>query len=300
MKIIFTHGLPGSGKSTWAKKYCEFNSSWVRVNRDDLRRMRGRYWIPKQEGLITSMERACIQSALVNKFNVIVDATNLNKKYLNILQCEIKGYCDNLRLPEPEFETKFFDISVEECIKRDLKRENSVGEKVIRNMYNKYLKPNIKIKQDKSLPKAIIVDLDGTLAYKENFVPNPRGYYDYSRVYEDLVNIPIKKILDAIKYKWNIGGDKINIIFMSGREDYCMEDTKRWLKDKADLLMGSYEIYMRKTKDFRKDCIVKKELFDKHIKNKYYVEFVLDDRNQVVSMWRDLGLTCLQVADGDF
>jgi adenylate cyclase class IV len=57
---------------------------------------------------------------------------------------------------------------------------------------------------------------------------------------------------------------------------------------------------MRKTGDNRPDNIVKKEIFDSNIKNNYYIEFVLDDRNKVVKMWRELGLTCLQVADGNF
>lgn len=57
---------------------------------------------------------------------------------------------------------------------------------------------------------------------------------------------------------------------------------------------------MRVTKDFRKDCIVKKELFDKYVKDKYYVDFALDDRDQIVNLWRSMELTCLQVDYGDF
>lgn len=59
-------------------------------------------------------------------------------------------------------------------------------------------------------------------------------------------------------------------------------------------------LHMRKTGDMRKDAIVKREIFDGEIKDYFFIEFVLDDRNQVVEMWRDLGLTCFQVADGNF
>jgi hypothetical protein len=59
-------------------------------------------------------------------------------------------------------------------------------------------------------------------------------------------------------------------------------------------------LMMRKTGDKRKYSIVKKEIFNEHIKGKYCVDFVLDDRNQVVEMWRKLGLVCLQVAEGNF
>jgi hypothetical protein len=58
---------------------------------------------------------------------------------------------------------------------------------------------------------------------------------------------------------------------------------------------------MRKAKDNRKDSIIKREIFSEHIHNQYFIEFVLDDRNQVVDTWRkDLKLTCFQVNYGDF
>jgi hypothetical protein len=58
---------------------------------------------------------------------------------------------------------------------------------------------------------------------------------------------------------------------------------------------------MRITSDNRKDSIIKKEIFAEHIQDKYYIEFVLDDRNQVVDMWRnELKLPCFQVYYGDF
>jgi len=57
---------------------------------------------------------------------------------------------------------------------------------------------------------------------------------------------------------------------------------------------------MRKSKDNRKDSIVKEEIYRKHIFPFYYIQFVLDDRNQVVDHLRELGLTVFQVAPGNF
>ena len=57
---------------------------------------------------------------------------------------------------------------------------------------------------------------------------------------------------------------------------------------------------MRNTADTRKDSIIKKEIYDAHIKDKYYIELVLDDRDQVVRLWRSLGLPTFQVNYGDF
>lgn len=283
MKVIFTQGIPGSGKTTWAKAYCEKNKDWVRVSRDDLRNMRGKYWLPKQEGLITTMERACIKSALIHGKNVIVDATNLNKKFMAQMKYEI-----DLWGMDVQYETKRFNISLDKAIERDLKRANSVGEKVIKNFYKRYIEPVKQVQQDRSLPSAVICDLDGTLA-----IHNGRDPFQYDKCDSDLVNKTIRDIL------WQTTGVNNHLIFMSGREDSCLEKTKQWLKDKVEITRR-YDIYMRKTGDHRKDSIIKRELFDEHIKGKYYVEFVLDDRDQVVEMWRDMGLTCLQVAEGDF
>jgi hypothetical protein len=57
---------------------------------------------------------------------------------------------------------------------------------------------------------------------------------------------------------------------------------------------------MRKYGDFRQDSIVKREIYERFIAPDYDILCVLDDRNSVVSMWREIGLTCLQVAEGDF
>ena len=57
---------------------------------------------------------------------------------------------------------------------------------------------------------------------------------------------------------------------------------------------------MRTIGDHRSDFIIKQEIYEREFKGKYNVLYVLDDRNQTVNMWRALGLTCLQVAAGDF
>jgi hypothetical protein len=89
----------------------------------------------------------------------------------------------------------------------------------------------------------------------------------------------------------------MDVILMSGREDKFRPETERWLN--ANDVVYSM-LLMRKTGDFRKDAIVKRELYETHIKGKYQVFFVLDDRDQVVTMWREQGLVVFQVADGDF
>jgi hypothetical protein len=57
---------------------------------------------------------------------------------------------------------------------------------------------------------------------------------------------------------------------------------------------------MHAAADMRKDSVVKQELFERFVRDKYNISFILDDRQQVVDMWRGLGLTVFQVAEGDF
>ena len=282
MKILILKGLPGSGKTTFAREFCSQNKDWVRVNRDDLRNMRGEYWAPKQENMITEWEQQCVLTALMIGKNVIIDATNLNQKYLEATKKWLKEKFVDLLM----FETKFFDCPLEECIKRDLKRPNSVGEKVIMKMYNDYLKPKTESYQFVTgLPYCVICDLDGTLALFEDRNPYDRDFEN------DTINKPVKDIFENSRKTYGVG------IILSGRSDKFLEATKRWLimsGVKYDLLI------MRKEGDMRKDCIVKKEMFDKLIKGIYNPVLILDDRDQVVQLWRNMGLTCFQVDYGNF
>lgn len=135
MKVIICKGLQGAGKTFWSKQFCIDNPDYVRVNRDDLRNMRGKYWLPKDEDMITDWEQFIIINALWNLKSVIVDATNFNTTFLERLKDRIIA-----EHPLVSFEEKFFDTPLEECILRDSKRENPVGETVIRNFHSKYFK----------------------------------------------------------------------------------------------------------------------------------------------------------------
>ncbi len=142
----------------------------------------------------------------------------------------------------------------------------------------------------KYLPHAVICDVDGTVA-----VRGDRGAYDYSSVHLDLPNKPIIEVVHRLV------GDHREIIFVSGREDSCYDQTCAWLQKHLGICFSeAVTLYMRKTGDYRKDASVKREIYEKYIEDNYQVDYVLDDRTQVVEMWRSLGLVCLQVANGDF
>lgn len=276
MKILILKGLPASGKSTFAKEYVERNKDWVRVNRDDLRNMRGAYWIPKQEDMITDWEHQAVVHALMHGQNVILDATNFNPKYVNALKKEVEQNFGT----GVTYEEMYFDTSPEECVKRDSKRQNPVGADVIWGMYEKYVNPPLKYVEDPILPHCIIVDIDGTLA--ENV--SGRSPFAWDRVGEDKVQKHIRTITNLY---FNSEGPDNNVILFSGREDSCAEITTDWLRENTTHFT---KLYMRKAGDNRKDSIVKREMFENHIRGKYFVDFVIDDRPQVLRMWVNLGL----------
>ena len=143
-KIILTRGIQGSGKSTWAKKWVEEDSEHrVRWNNDDFRRMLGPYWVPERENFIYTMMSDFLSKAMLFGYDIVVDNMNLNQKDWDSIQSLIytfNNYIFIRGLEEPytlEFKD-FFYVSLEECIKRDSKRENPIGEKVITETYDRY------------------------------------------------------------------------------------------------------------------------------------------------------------------
>lgn len=278
IKVILTRGLPGSGKSTWAKEILSKHpGSYKRINKDDLRAMLDNSkHSSSNEKFILNVRDAMILMAIENGKHVIIDDTNLCPSHEERIRNLIKDKAV-LKIQD------FTDVPLETCIERDLKRTSSVGEKVIRGMYKQYLMITEKYIENTELPKAIIVDIDGTLAKM-----NGRSPFNWSKVKTDTCNDVIKNIVNSYKD---------NVIIFSGRDGICEGDTIDWLNLNN---IKFNELHMRDEGNNEKDSIVKRNMFEKYIRGKYFIEYVLDDRNQVVEMWRSMGLTCLQVADGDF
>jgi len=236
-------------------------------------------WSRDNENMILRVRDLLIVEALQSGKHVIVDDTNLAPKHEERLKQLAKGN-------KVQFEKRFFDVDIEECMKRDLKRAVSVGEKVIRSMYNQFLKEETeKISFGIGVPPAYIFDVDGTLARM-----NGRSPYEWEKVIGDLPNIGVIRVLDALQK------DGYKIIIFTGRDGVCEEDTKKWLR-RYDISYDHFDI--RPEGNTEKDSIIKRRMVES-IKDKYNVLGVFDDRDQVVEMWRSLGLRCFQVDYGNF
>jgi len=306
-KVILCQGVPGSGKSTWALTKIR-DTSYRRANRDDIRSLFGDASLSLKsffENEVTTVQHGMILAGLRKGHSVVVDDTNLTAKAVKGMKDLVQSYC-NQSGKVVGFETKVFPVEAKTCVERDKKRGEdggrSVGEDVIKKMHKRYcsgvsgghikdqyeaLYPvQVNSKQDGNLPKCIISDLDGTLSLLEG-----RDPYNREDCEDDALNEPVANTIKA----FHENGYKV--FLFSGRSDAYKKETLNWL----DVYEIPYDkLVMRKEGDFRKDSVLKEEMFNHHVLNDYYVEFILDDRNQVVDKWRSMGLTVFQVAYGDF
>jgi len=283
-KLIATRGLPASGKSTWAlAQIAKRPGQTIRVNRDDLRASvhGGGKWSKHKERIITVMRDAMIHEGLASGLTVISDDTNLSPKVMEHLRTLAKANGADFAVQD------FTDVAPEECIKRDLARDRTVGTEVIMRMFNDHLKPDTTVTVDESLPKCVIVDVDGTLALHVS-----RTAFEYEKCLEDAPNPRVVEIIKMLKGTYEI-------VVCSGREgtEQCYGDTVVWLSRHG---ITHSAFFIRPEGDMRKDSVIKREILERDILPRWNPVLVIDDRDQVVRMWRDAGLPCWQVADGAF
>ncbi len=148
------------------------------------------------------------------------------------------------------------------------------------------------------LPRNYIFDIDGTLADPTHRLHHIlEGERNWDAFYEELINDPI--ILPVANIMHSLIGAGYGIIFITGRNEVCLEDTRKWIE--TVLGVNCYSLFMRRNNDRRPDYIIKKDIYESwpdELKNS--IQGVFEDRNQVVDMWRELGLICLQVQEGDY
>lgn len=323
--IIVMIGPSGSGKSTMAREIVKVrDDKTIIVSRDDIRRMLftegvlADYWDQKQEvrmsreNLVTEIEDRMVGAAILKKWNVIIDNTNLRLKYIRkYLKFDAK-----ILTIMPDVNSNLRDLSYRVSERGD---DHHVSDDVIKRqleMFHQLMDNHMcdireveklseitdkekRFKQEMerrhfvstkgyTRPKAIICDLDGTLS-----IMGDRSPYDGKECSVDIVNRPVRNLLK--KYR----SDGYRIILVSGRNSDRggAAATEKWLRENG----VNFDVFwMREPGDTRRDAVIKRELYQDVIKDQYMVEFVLDDRQQTVDMWRDQGLVCFQVDKGNF
>lgn len=288
MKAIICVGCSASGKTTFAKEVCDADESWVDVNRDFIRFnivAPGTDWsnyrfTNKREQDVTLIQEEMVMDAFAKGKNVIISDTNLNPKTR-------QKWMETLVDLGFDVEIKEFDVPLETLWKRDQLRTNGVGREVIYKQYKQWLqyKGRKTYIPNQNEPKAIILDVDGTIADMEGV----RKPYDWDKVGQDKPKqfiIDIAKGLDAQGY---------TILVVSGRDGVCYDQTKEWLNENE---VPHFYLFMREEGDMRKDTIIKEEIFWDLIAEHWNVVGVIDDRPCVLRTWREIGIpNVLAVAD---
>lgn len=231
---------------------------------------------------------------------MIVDDTNLRLKYA-------RAWADLAQSLGVDFEVVDIETPVTVCEGWDWTRkeagERCVGGNVIMDFAARFpigrwpeVTPSQHVDSatpefyvpDKTKQLAWIVDIDGTLAHmngmRSPFTENSGEYLT------DTVDAVVADLVSLLYEQDH------NIILLSGRGEQHRIVTEAWLRN----FVRYDRLFMRPERDNRKDYIVKAELFDKYVRHNYNVVGVLDDRDQVVKMWRSIGLKCLQVSPGNF
>jgi predicted kinase len=294
MKATICVGISASGKTTWALQ--QTNS--MIVSRDDLRREilerelqrklepgeLWKIWKFKREKEVNSLQDIYFTKAKIENVNLIIADTNLDKNFNAALEKRLKdlGF---------EIEYQWFPIDLVEAWKRDKGRADSVGYDVIYRQYIKWLEITKRKKYIANIqkPKALIVDIDGTLARMKN-----RGPFDWSMVGQDELDHAVSCLVFGFYLQL------YKIIILSGRDSVCRRETEEWLA-KHMVNQAGYlyydKLFMRAEGDSRKDSIIKEEIFWNHISDNYNVVAVVDDRPQMTRMWRELGIKVFDVGD---
>ena len=294
LKLLITRGLPASGKSTYAQELVE--KGWVRVEKD-LIRLDGRLFKDGvynhkrgDEAIVLKERNRLIREALGAGKSVVSSDTNLNPKHVTGLTAIAREFGALVE------QRDFLDVPIAELIERDSKRENPVGEQVIRRMFHEWVKtmPTF-LKYDPELPWLIVSDVDGTLTLG----PKDRSPYEWLKVGNDEVNLGVAKMLDGVSViNHHAPSHKTDVFIFSGRDGICRPQTEEWL-ERHDIEYD--KLVMREVNDNRSDALVKSEFIEQHIRGKYNVLIWFDDRVRVADMLRDVyGINVAQLGDPNY
>lgn len=332
-KAVVTIGPPGSGKSTYARKLQKEDPRYVIVERDILREeicvaeglLPDSYnketdnfhevYYKIDKFIRTSIEKLVtlhIKEQIQEHDYIILSNTNLSAKHREAQHRDLES-CGFL------VHYVVFNSHINELLAQNLLRRNVVNENIIFDMYQRMQYQLEDIAQyecsyesdhvtnnsffEQSV-RCIICDIDGTIAHIKN---NSRTHFQMHKVDEDELDEVVFTLVTSLARAYHA-----EVVFLTGRTSDCFSKTIKWLDNNfaeqgqtsrmannvyASYEYGDYHLYSRLNGDYRKDFIVKEELYNTFIKGRYEVIAVFDDRPQVVNLWHDLGLKTIAVAD---
>lgn len=283
MKMIMMRGLPASGKSTHAREVMKESGNFVRLNKDDLRKMLhiGK-WTGDKEEITKGLEMEMAEWLLTEGENVIIDDTNLFGRD------ELK-WSDLAKKYGANFSVVDCHTDVKECLQRDFLRNEQVGANVIWRMAlrsGRY--------QCKSHKGYVLVDIDGTLADISHRKHHVEGEVkDWDAFFSEMLDDELREdVVDLVRKSKN---DHYDLFLVSGRPNTYRELTLRWLKEKKvdEYFSG---LIMREEFDKRPDTETKRDILN--LFGAHNIAYVIDDRPSVIRMWKENGVEVIDVGTG--
>lgn len=292
-KLILTVGMSSSGKTSFTEQFIRNNNNWVDLNRDDMRfRLfcdgkrdwtKYKFTKPNEQRVTVSIDRIAKWAVETNR-NIIVSDTNLNPK----IRQKWKDFAEQYGY---EYEEKPFVVTWDEARKRNIQREGGIAESILWDQYlrmNEYMGRKI-YSGTPDKPKAVIIDVDGTIAEM-----NGRKPYEWDKVDTDKPRYDIIAMIHGLTDSMNL-----KPVFLSGRDSICSHKTYLWIKSYVFDGSEDFPLFMRSIKDHRPDYVVKEKLFWEHVAPEYDVVSAIDDRPQVLRLWRELGIKNIIDVGGD-
>lgn len=283
-------GLPGSGKSSYAKEILKQGGNFYRVNRDHIREML--YfsdWRGKREGMVIQIEKNIVEYLLtVEGANVVIDDCNISQKHLDLWknflnESQFAGMSINL-------EPHWIDTPMEECIARDALRDRTVGRSAIVGMA---------MKNGLYAPKKVVLcDLDGTIANLDHrlgyMYPTDGSKKDWKSFFAEISNDTLIEGVAAQLLQKRMEG--YEIFYISARPDNYRKETEEWLSRVGAPPYTA--LFMRRAMDKREDSEIKQDLLNQFFPDKSVINCVFDDRPRVIRMWRENGLEVIDCGTG--
>ncbi len=251
----------------------ESDTSWRRVSYIDIINMLCMGCA--EHKLVTEIEKTTILEVIKNGYDVVIETVLTKAK---LMDAYFQLFYNQPF--EVEFDSQFY------CNSPGTEERFNMVFKCYMKDYLQHRTSYLKYKETQGVD-CYIFDIDGTLAVKET----DRRFYDWKRVNEDVPNPPVVHMYEVLRTT------SIPIFIVTGRDSICREETTQWLRDND---IDYQELFMRAHGDYRKDSFVKADIMEVITAKGYKPKIIFDDRDQVCETWRYLGLTCFQVARGDF